>query len=49
VLEDHAFVHVRTAGSHHTFIAISGEKNWRLTIPFARPVKQAYVMAALAV
>ncbi|MBC7871243.1 MAG: type II toxin-antitoxin system HicA family toxin [Chitinophagaceae bacterium] len=44
VLEDYGFEHMRTAGSHHTFIAIHGEKDWRLTIPFHRPIKQAYVM-----
>ncbi len=47
VLEDYGFEHVRTAGSHHTFIAKYGEKDWRLTIPFHRPVKQAYVAKAL--
>jgi hypothetical protein len=31
VLEDFGFVQVRTSGSHHTFIAILGEANWRLT------------------
>jgi predicted RNA binding protein YcfA (HicA-like mRNA interferase family) len=48
VLEDFGFEHVRTVGSHHTFIAQHGEKDWRLTIPFHRPVKQAYVVMALA-
>ena len=47
VLEDYGFEHVRTTGSHHTFIAIRGESDWRLTIPFNRPIKQAYVMQSL--
>ncbi len=47
VLEDYYFEHVRTAGSHHTFIAKYDEKDWRLTIPFHRPIKQAYVMKSL--
>lgn len=33
--------------ANHTFIAIIEEANWRLTLPFNRPVKQAYVMQAL--
>jgi predicted RNA binding protein YcfA (HicA-like mRNA interferase family) len=47
VLEDHGFEHVRTAGSHHTFIAQAFGRDWRLTIPFNRPIKQAYVKQAL--
>lgn len=47
VLEDYGFEHVRTAGSHHTFIARQGERDWRLTIPFHRPIKQAYVMKSI--
>jgi predicted RNA binding protein YcfA (HicA-like mRNA interferase family) len=47
VLEDYGFEHVRTAGSHHTFIAQTAGYDWRLTIPFNRPIKQAYVMQAL--
>lgn len=48
VLEDYGFEHIRTSGSHHTFIAQRDERSWRLTIPFNRPIKQAYVMQALA-
>ena len=48
VLSDYGFEHIRTSGSHHTFIAVIGERNWRLTIPFRRPVKFPYVRAALA-
>ncbi|MEP7291952.1 MAG: type II toxin-antitoxin system HicA family toxin [Chloroflexota bacterium] len=47
VLADYGFEQVRTAGSHHTFILVLGNRNWRLTIPFQRPIKQAYVMQAL--
>lgn len=47
ILEDFGFIHVRTSGSHHTFIAIIDEKNWRLTIPFNRPIKTPYVKQAL--
>ena len=47
VLEDYDFEHVRTSGSHHTFIAIVGSRNWRLTIPFNRPIKAPYVRMAL--
>lgn len=48
VLEDHGFEHLRTAGSHHTFIAKRFGIDWRLTIPFNRPIKQVYVMQALS-
>jgi predicted RNA binding protein YcfA (HicA-like mRNA interferase family) len=47
VLEDYGFEHIRTSGSHHTFIAVIDERDWRLTIPFRRPVKQPYVRASL--
>lgn len=47
VLIDYGFEHIRTAGSHHTFIAIVDDRDWRLTIPFNRPVKTPYVRAAL--
>lgn len=47
VLEDYGFEHIRTSGSHHTFITVIGERDWRLTIPFRRPVKPPYVRAAL--
>jgi predicted RNA binding protein YcfA (HicA-like mRNA interferase family) len=47
VLEDFGFIHVRTSGSHHTFIAIIGERNWRLTIPFHRPIKTPYIKQAI--
>lgn len=47
VLEDFGFVHVRSSGSHHTFIAIIGDKNWRLTIPFNRPIKTPYIKQSL--
>lgn len=47
VLGDYGFEHVRTAGSHHTFIAQAFGSDWRLTIPFNRPIKQAYVIQAL--
>jgi predicted RNA binding protein YcfA (HicA-like mRNA interferase family) len=48
VLEDYGFEHVRTSGSHHTFIARAFGLDWRLTIPFNRPIRQAYVMQALS-
>jgi predicted RNA binding protein YcfA (HicA-like mRNA interferase family) len=47
ILEDYGFDHIRTAGSHHTFIAMIGKLNWRVTIPFHRPIKIPYVKAAL--
>ncbi|MDX2075533.1 MAG: type II toxin-antitoxin system HicA family toxin [bacterium] len=47
ILEDFGFIHVRTSGSHHTFIAIIGEKNWRLTMPFHRPIKIPYIKQAI--
>lgn len=47
VLEDYGFEHIRTSGSHHTFIAVIGDKNWRLAVPFHRPIKQPYVREAL--
>jgi len=47
VLEDYGFEHIRTSGSHHTFIAVIGERNWRLTIPFQRPIKVPYVKQAI--
>jgi predicted RNA binding protein YcfA (HicA-like mRNA interferase family) len=34
VLEDYGFVDVRTSGSHHTFIARIGKRDWRITVPF---------------
>ncbi len=39
VLLDYGFEHVRTSGSQHTFIAVMRDQDWRLTIPFHRPVK----------
>lgn len=48
VLEDYGFEHVRTAGSHHTFIAEIDDQNWRITVPFRRPVKIVYVRTALS-
>jgi predicted RNA binding protein YcfA (HicA-like mRNA interferase family) len=48
VLEDYGFEHLRTAGSHHTFIAERFGRDWRLTIPFNRPIKQVYVTQALS-
>jgi predicted RNA binding protein YcfA (HicA-like mRNA interferase family) len=48
VLEDYGFEHIRTAGSHHTFVAVIGEHNWRLTIPFNRPIKIPYIRQALS-
>jgi predicted RNA binding protein YcfA (HicA-like mRNA interferase family) len=47
VLEDYGFQHVRTAGSHHTFIAIMNERDWRLTVPQHRPVKTPYIKQAI--
>lgn len=47
VLESYGFEHIRTVGSHHTFIAVIGERNWRLTIPVHRPVKTPYIRQAL--
>ncbi len=47
VVEDYGFEHLRTTGSHYIFLAQMGETVWRLTIPFHRPVKQAYVDEAL--
>jgi predicted RNA binding protein YcfA (HicA-like mRNA interferase family) len=47
VLEDYGFIHVRTSGSHHTFIANLEGRDWRITIPFHRPIKPPYIRAAL--
>jgi predicted RNA binding protein YcfA (HicA-like mRNA interferase family) len=47
ILEDYGFIEVRTQGSHHTFIAELGKQNWRITIPFRRPVKLPYIREAL--
>jgi predicted RNA binding protein YcfA (HicA-like mRNA interferase family) len=47
VLEDYGFQHIRTAGSHHTFVAIIGERNWRLTIPLQHPIKSPYIRQTL--
>lgn len=47
LLEDYGFEHVRTAGSHHTFVAVIEARNWRLTIPYHRPIKTPYIRQAL--
>jgi predicted RNA binding protein YcfA (HicA-like mRNA interferase family) len=48
VLEDHGFRVKQVTGSHYTFARQIGNEALRLTIPYHRPVKQAYVMKAIA-
>lgn len=48
-LEDWGFLLVRSKGSHHRFEGLLKGKTYALTIPFHRPVKEAYITEALAI
>ena len=48
VLNDAGFELDHVTGSHHVFRASVGDDVWTLVIPFARPVKPAYVRKAVA-
>ncbi|MBL8132989.1 MAG: type II toxin-antitoxin system HicA family toxin [Anaerolineae bacterium] len=48
VLEDAGFVLDHATGSHHVFRMEISEHTFRITIPFARPVKSIYVKQAIA-
>jgi predicted RNA binding protein YcfA (HicA-like mRNA interferase family) len=47
VLSDAGFELDHVTGSHHVFRANVGDEVWTLVIPFARPVKPAYVRKAV--
>jgi predicted RNA binding protein YcfA (HicA-like mRNA interferase family) len=47
VLEDYGFWLDRVVGSHHIFRAELHTRNWKLSIPFNRPIKIIYVTQAL--
>jgi predicted RNA binding protein YcfA (HicA-like mRNA interferase family) len=47
VLEDHGFWLDRVVGSHYIFRAEHGERVWKLTIPYNKPIKIIYVKQAL--
>jgi predicted RNA binding protein YcfA (HicA-like mRNA interferase family) len=48
VLNDAGFELDHVTGSHHVFRASVDETVWTLVIPFARPVKPAYVRKAIS-
>ena len=47
ILEEYGFTVARVTGSHHIFVAELGDQVWKLTIPFHKPLKIAYVKLAL--
>jgi hypothetical protein len=48
VLEDVGFSLDHVSGSHHIFRQAIGGRVFRISIPFARPVKSTYVKQSLA-
>ncbi len=47
VLEDHGFYLDRIVGSHHIFRAETGNRVWKVVVPYHKPIKIIYVRQAL--